>query len=54
MCSSPPPAAMADFWNMIWQYQVPVVLMLTNFVENERVGKPYIQETNTNPIAAQG
>lgn len=36
-CCAPVPAAMHDFWHMIVQCQVHVVLMLTNFVEHERL-----------------
>lgn len=35
-CCAPVPAAIADFWHMVWQQRVHVVLMLTNFVERER------------------
>lgn len=35
-CCAPIPSAMVDFWRMVWQYDVHVVLMLTNFVESER------------------
>ncbi|CEG44032.1 receptor-type tyrosine-protein [Plasmopara halstedii] len=36
-CCAPVPAAIRDFWHMIWQCHVHVILMLTNFVEQERV-----------------
>ncbi|KAG6599681.1 Receptor-type tyrosine-protein phosphatase [Phytophthora cinnamomi] len=36
-CCAPVPAAMRDFWHMVWQCDVHVVLMLTNFVERERL-----------------
>ncbi|EEY55706.1 receptor-type tyrosine-protein phosphatase, putative [Phytophthora infestans T30-4] len=35
-CCAPVPAAIRDFWHMVWQCDVHVVLMLTNFVESER------------------
>jgi len=35
-CCAPVPAAIVDFWHMVWQCRVHVVLMLTNFVERER------------------
>ncbi|POM68391.1 Receptor-type tyrosine-protein phosphatase, partial [Phytophthora palmivora] len=36
-CCAPVPAAIRDFWHMVWQCHVHVVLMLTNFVERERL-----------------
>ncbi|GMF24719.1 unnamed protein product [Phytophthora lilii] len=36
-CCAPVPAAIRDFWHMTWQCDVHVVLMLTNFVERERL-----------------
>ncbi|KAL4162719.1 hypothetical protein PRNP1_003251 [Phytophthora ramorum] len=36
-CCAPVPAAIQDFWHMVWQCDVHVVLMLTNFVERERL-----------------
>ncbi|OWZ13799.1 Receptor-type tyrosine-protein phosphatase, partial [Phytophthora megakarya] len=36
-CCAPVPAAIRDFWHMVWQCNVHVVLMLTNFVERERL-----------------
>ncbi|RLN55659.1 hypothetical protein BBJ28_00008980 [Nothophytophthora sp. Chile5] len=36
-CCAPVPAAIRDFWHMVWQRDVHVVLMLTNFVERERL-----------------
>ncbi|KAE9000438.1 hypothetical protein PF004_g14310 [Phytophthora fragariae] len=36
-CCAPVPAAIRDFWHMVWQCDVHVVLMLTNFVERERL-----------------
>ncbi|TDH70300.1 hypothetical protein CCR75_002218 [Bremia lactucae] len=36
-CCAPVPAAIGDFWHMVWQCHVHVVLMLTNFVEHERL-----------------
>lgn len=35
-CCAPVPAAIVDFWHMVWQCRVHVILMLTNFVERER------------------
>ncbi|KAF4319938.1 hypothetical protein BBO99_00005742 [Phytophthora kernoviae] len=36
-CCAPVPTAIRDFWHMVWQCNVYVVLMLTNFVERERL-----------------
>ncbi|KAG3073199.1 hypothetical protein PI125_g22307 [Phytophthora idaei] len=36
-CCAPVPSAIRDFWHMVWQCDVHVVLMLTNFVESERL-----------------
>lgn len=35
-CCAPVPLAIADFWHMVWQCDVHVILMLTNFVERDR------------------
>ncbi|KAJ0394372.1 hypothetical protein ATCC90586_003032 [Pythium insidiosum] len=36
-CIAPVPPAICDFWHMVWQCDVHVILMLTNFVERERI-----------------
>lgn len=36
-CCAPIPSAICDFWHMVWECDVHVVLMLTNFVERERL-----------------
>jgi protein tyrosine phosphatase len=36
-CCAPVPAAIRDFWHMVWECDVHVILMLTNFVERERL-----------------
>ncbi|CAH0485990.1 unnamed protein product [Peronospora farinosa] len=36
-CCAPVPGAIPDFWHMVWQCDVYVVLMLTNFVERKRL-----------------
>eukprot|EP01115_Flamella_aegyptia_P004165 TRINITY_DN1820_c0_g5_i1.p1 TRINITY_DN1820_c0_g5~~TRINITY_DN1820_c0_g5_i1.p1 ORF type:complete len:380 (-),score=66.64 TRINITY_DN1820_c0_g5_i1:136-1275(-) len=36
-CQAPLPHTFADFWLMIWEYVVPVVVMLTKFLEKRRV-----------------
>ncbi|KAI9918143.1 hypothetical protein PsorP6_012662 [Peronosclerospora sorghi] len=36
-CCAPVPAAIQDFWHMVWQCDVHVVLMLTDFVERKRL-----------------
>lgn len=36
-CCAPIPSAICDFWHMVWECDVHVILMLTNFVERERL-----------------
>ena len=36
-CCAPIPSAICDFWRMVWHANVHVILMLTNFVERERL-----------------
>lgn len=36
-CCAPIPNAISDFWHMVWECDVHVILMLTNFVERERL-----------------
>ena len=33
----PVPAAFPDFWRMIWEYDVPTIVMVTNLKEDEKV-----------------
>uniref|UniRef100_K3X3K1 Uncharacterized protein n=1 Tax=Globisporangium ultimum (strain ATCC 200006 / CBS 805.95 / DAOM BR144) TaxID=431595 RepID=K3X3K1_GLOUD len=35
-CCAPIPNVIGDFWHMVWQCNVHVILMLTNFIERER------------------
>lgn len=34
---APLPQTFNDFWTMIWEEQVPAILMLTKFIENRRI-----------------
>ena len=33
----PLPDTMGDFWRLVWQYDVPTIIMLTNLVEKDTV-----------------
>ncbi|XP_064480677.1 tyrosine-protein phosphatase non-receptor type 7-like [Ornithodoros turicata] len=36
----------ADFWHMVWQERVPVIVMITNLTENAKVKcEPYVPDT---------
>ena len=30
---------MDDFWRLVWEYDVPTIIMLTNLVEKDKVRK---------------
>ena len=53
-CCAPVPAAMQDFWHMVWQCDVYVVLMLTNFVERERLKADLYWDTCPTKVANFG
>ncbi|CAI5740799.1 unnamed protein product [Hyaloperonospora brassicae] len=44
-CCAPVPAAISDFWHMVWQCDVHVVLMLTKFVEQARLSADVYWDT---------
>lgn len=35
----PLPDTIGDFWRMVWDYEVPTIVMLTNLQEKMRVSK---------------
>ena len=35
--SGPNLASINDFWEMIWDQNVPAIIMVTNFIENAKV-----------------
>uniref|UniRef100_M4BXG4 Tyrosine specific protein phosphatases domain-containing protein n=1 Tax=Hyaloperonospora arabidopsidis (strain Emoy2) TaxID=559515 RepID=M4BXG4_HYAAE len=45
-CGAPVPAAIRDFWHMVWQCDVHVVLMLTKFVEQARLSADMYWDTH--------
>lgn len=53
-CCAPVPAAIRDFWHMVWQCDVHVVLMLTNFVERERLKADMYWDPNGLPVDFDG
>jgi protein tyrosine phosphatase len=36
--AGPKPNTLSDFWRMIWQEKVTDIVMLTNLIENGKVG----------------
>ncbi|RLN94763.1 hypothetical protein BBJ28_00005281 [Nothophytophthora sp. Chile5] len=53
-CCAPVPAAIRDFWHMVWQCDVHVVLMLTNFVERERLKADMYWDPRGQAVAFDG
>ncbi len=37
----PVPGTMADFWQMVWEQNTHVVVMITNFIEGGKVNQPF-------------
>lgn len=53
-CCAPVPAAIRDFWHMVWQCDVHVILMLTNFVERERLKADMYWDPRGQPVDFDG
>ena len=35
----PLPATVDDFWRLVWEQHIPIIVMVTNLKERERVGQ---------------
>jgi protein tyrosine phosphatase len=53
-CQAPVRNAIRDFWHMLWETNVAVVLMLTNFVERERIKADLYWDAQRGPVDFDG
>ncbi|DBA03991.1 TPA: hypothetical protein N0F65_010644 [Lagenidium giganteum] len=53
-CCAPIPNVMHDFWSMVWHSDVHVILMLTNFVERERLKADIYWDARGKPVDFRG